>query len=264
MAACNKLYTLWVTAEIAWLVLSCGISGCPFLIQQSVLSVHNARIGSRHGTSRCSVSACFGTICGPVRYFSIIPKHREGIQHAVSITLLWHLLLQPVDKKGKSGRSNDAVYLQEEVTLAYGCDNMSTKVYDMRRVILHLGTDSSSGHFTVAVRQQRDGRCQAGDKWEYLNSSAPSESYSLEELTARFCRNVVGVLLVAKTPPAFPEGPLPQPTNPLPPRRCASLSCMDLEHPHMQHQRCTFMSASLLTSGLLKARLHQMHKQVLS
>ena len=89
----------------------------------------------------------------------------DTLSHGSTLTLFGHPLLQPVDEKGDSERSNVAVYLQEEVTIDYGHGRMQwqpplvgTKHCDMRRAMFHTGTDSSSGHFTLAVRQQRDGR----------------------------------------------------------------------------------------------------------
>ena len=139
-----------------------------------------------------------------------------------SLILVCHLLLQMCDAHD----FNDArVILQEEVTLRHGITNECTKDYEVRRVIF----DSLFGGFSIAARQQQGGRCRVGDSWRYLDGDSRPVCMSLPQLTARFSDCVAGVLLVAKTAPAFPQGPLSQPTRPLPPRRCASLSCINLE-----------------------------------
>lgn len=140
-----------------------------------------------------------------------------------SLSFIWNLSLQVVDEKGNSHRSEVAVFLEEEVNVSYGIDSELVKKFKARRVMFHIGGDSSSGHYTVAVREQRDGMCQADDSWRYLNSAALPVSLSLQDLSAKLCRYVVGVLLVAQRSPDFAKGSPPVPTRRLPPR-CASLS----------------------------------------
>ena len=47
---------------------------------------------------------------------------------------------------------------------------------------------------------------KAGDKWEYLNSGAASETYSLKELTARFCPQCGGGAAGCQDTPCIPRG----------------------------------------------------------
>ena len=113
-----------------------------------------------------------------------------------------------VDDFGRSERSHAAVNLQEEVTVAYGPDSEFVKVFEVRRVMFHHGVSSAAGHYTVAARQQRGGCCQPGDLWRYFDSALPPVTCTLETLTARYSRDVAGLLLVAKDPPAFANAPL--------------------------------------------------------
>lgn len=107
------------------------------------------------------------------------------------------------------------VHLQEEVTLVYGAQDKFFKTFEVRRMMFFLGSSSTGGHFTVAAREQRDGQCQPGDRWSYFDSALPTLTYTVDELTAHYCRDVTGLLLVARDPPTFAAGPLPMP-------RCAS------------------------------------------
>ena len=136
------------------------------------------------------------------------------------LTFARNLLLQMVNDYGLSERSNAAVNLQEEVTVAYGPNSEFVKVFEVRRVMFHHGSSSAAGHYTVAARQQRGGHCQPGDLWHYFDSASPPVTRTLETLTASYSRDVVGVLLVAKDPPAFANGPCAISTM----LRCASFS----------------------------------------
>lgn len=137
-----------------------------------------------------------------------------------SMTFLSKSLLQ------KSGRSHMAVEIQEEVTLSYGSEWQLSKAYYVNRIIVYMGESCTGGHFTVAVRQQRNGQYQPGDLWQYLNSDLPAVTCTMRSLRRVHGQNVTGLLLVAK--PTVPDEPLPNiPAQPLPTlqvSRCASFS----------------------------------------
>ena len=114
------------------------------------------------------------------------------------------ILLQEVDSRGHSQRSTVAVTLDEDVTLHYGIGGEASKQYELRRVMFHHGNSSTNGHYTVAARQQHNGKCSQGDDWLYFDSAARPVTYTLPQLAAKFARSVTGVLLVAKANP-LPE-----------------------------------------------------------
>lgn len=119
--------------------------------------------------------------------------------------------------------------LTEDVTLNFGIDGEDTTEYELRRVIFHLGNSSTRGHYTVAVRQQRNGKCSQSDNWLYFDSAASPVTYTLSDLNARFSRNVTGILLVAKANPLLPasEGYHPKSSKP----RCATCTTLFANEP---------------------------------
>ena len=75
--------------------------------------------------------------------------------------------------------------------------------------MFHEGISSTSGHYTVAARQHQGDQPQKGDTWLYYNSGSPPVPYTMEALSDKFSRNVVGLLLVSKTAPADMAGQEP-------------------------------------------------------
>ena len=125
-----------------------------------------------------------------------------------------------VNDYGRSERSDAAVFLQEEVTVAFGPDSEFVKVFEVRRVMFHHGASLTADHYTVAARQQGGEHCQPGDLWRYFNDAQPPVTCTLQALTTCYSRDVAGLLLVAKDPPAFADEPLPTSTI----LRCVSFS----------------------------------------
>lgn len=163
-------------------------------------------------------------------------------------------LLQKVDEFGNSGRSQMAVEIQEQVTLSYGSEWQLSKKYDVNRISFYSGESSTGGHFTVAVRQLRNGQYHPGDLWQYLNSHLAAITCTMESLRRVHRGNVTGLLLVAK--PIVPAEPLPTiPAGPLPTlqvSRCATFSPQQSAVASTRIKLCAMMSNSpLLTMKLL-------------
>ena len=105
-------------------------------------------------------------------------------------------------------KSELAVLLQEEFTLMCGKSGQQQQEYEVRQYMFSIGSQSSAGHFTVAVREQRDGAYHQGDKWLYLDSAFPAVTLSLEQLMYAHATEVYAVLMVAKVQPPDDTRPL--------------------------------------------------------
>jgi len=123
--------------------------------------------------------------------------------------------------------------LQEDFVLRYGVDGTHKQHYLVRPFMFHDGVGSSGGHFTVAVREQKDGQYNQGDKWRYLDSARPVQFLSFDQLVYKSPTTVYGALLVAKTQPQDDPRPMlaappaPRYTND-PPCHCGL--CLNSHH----------------------------------
>ena len=142
--------------------------------------------------------------------------------------------------------------LQEEVVLSYGTDGTQKQHYLVRQYMFHTGVGSSGGHFTVAVREQQDGKYKEGDKWRYLDSAQPVQYLSFIQLVHSSPTLVYAALLVAKTQPQDDPRPMlvappaPRYTNDPPCHWCCCRLCLITHH---------FFFTSGLCSLLVKAAL---------
>ena len=89
-----------------------------------------------------------------------------------------------------------------------GEDGQQQQEYEVRQYMFSIGSQSSAGHFTVAVREQLDGAYQQGDKWLYLDSASPVATLSLEQLMYAHATEVYAALMVAKVQPPDDTRPL--------------------------------------------------------
>ena len=119
------------------------------------------------------------------------------------------MVSQMVGPGRKSTRSFTAIELEETASITFGMNQENSKEYELRQVMIYVGSSSTGGHYTCAERMQTAECYKQDEKWRYLDSDKTPRDMSLAQLYQEHGRGVAGLLLVAKVQPGEIKGDKP-------------------------------------------------------